>query len=29
MVNIGVNVFVDSVKSAAEWEWSRGFISTE
>jgi hypothetical protein len=29
MVNIGVNVLVDSVKSAAEWEWSRRFISSE
>jgi hypothetical protein len=29
MVNIGVKVFVDSVKSAAEWEWSRRFISAE
>jgi hypothetical protein len=29
MVNIGVDVFVDSAQSAAEWEWSRGFIRSE
>jgi len=29
MVDIGINVFVDRVKGAAEWEWSRRCISSE